>query len=134
MFITTKTELTETYLPPATKLRQGNVFTPVCDSVHREGGLCLGGLCPGPGWISVWGGALSRQGSVGGVSVQEGLCPEGVSVQGGLCQGDPPAAVRLCTGGTHPTGMHSCFTCLYGIIVCDQESGTKIRLRANKSF
>ena len=25
------------YLPPATKLRQGNVFTPVCDSVHRRG-------------------------------------------------------------------------------------------------
>ena len=27
-------------LPPATKLRQGNVFTPVCHSVHR-GGVCL---------------------------------------------------------------------------------------------
>ena len=27
---------------PATKLRQGNVFTPVCDSVHMGGG----GLCP----------------------------------------------------------------------------------------
>ena len=24
-------------LPPATKLRQGNVFTPVCHSVHRQG-------------------------------------------------------------------------------------------------
>ena len=23
------------FLPPATKLRQCNVFTPVCDSVHR---------------------------------------------------------------------------------------------------
>ena len=39
-----------------------------------------------------------------------GLCPRlsggslssGVSVQGCLCQGDPPA-VRLLTGGTHPT-------------------------------
>ena len=30
-------------LPPATKLRQGNVYTLVCDSVHREG------LCPGRG-------------------------------------------------------------------------------------
>ena len=27
------------YLPPATKLGQGYVFTRVCDSVHREGGL-----------------------------------------------------------------------------------------------
>ena len=25
-------------LPPATELRQGNVFTPVCHSVHRGGG------------------------------------------------------------------------------------------------
>ena len=28
------------YLPPATKLGQGYVFTGVCDSVHR-GGICL---------------------------------------------------------------------------------------------
>ena len=26
-------------LPPATKLRQGNVFTPVCHSVHMGGGV-----------------------------------------------------------------------------------------------
>ena len=26
------------FLPSATKLRQGNVFTPVCQSVHRGGG------------------------------------------------------------------------------------------------
>ena len=34
---------------PQTKLREGNGFTPVCDSVHSGGGLCLcsGGLCPG---------------------------------------------------------------------------------------
>ena len=31
--------------PPATKLRQGNVFTFVCDSAHREGGSVWGGLC-----------------------------------------------------------------------------------------
>ena len=29
------------YLPPATKLGQGNVFTGVCDSVHKGGGVCL---------------------------------------------------------------------------------------------
>ena len=74
MFITTKTELTDTYLPPATKLRQGNVFTLVCDSVHREGGLCLGVSVQVQGDLCL-GGAL-----YGGVSVQEGLCPEGVSV------------------------------------------------------
>ena len=43
-------------------LQEGNVLTPVCDSVHRGGGaLCPGGLCPG-----------------GGV-----ICP------GVVCQGDP---------------------------------------------
>ena len=30
-------------LPPATKLRQGNVFTPVCHSLHRGGGGSLSG-------------------------------------------------------------------------------------------
>ena len=34
-----------------TKLREGNVFTPVCDSVRRgvsvHRGLCQGGLCQG---------------------------------------------------------------------------------------
>ena len=61
-------------LPSATKLRQGNVFSPVCDSVHRGGGLCPGG-----------------------VSVQSGyLCPGGVFVQGGLC----PGPGGLCPGGS----------------------------------
>ena len=32
---------------PQTKLREDNVFTPVCDSVHRGGGLCVSG--PGRG-------------------------------------------------------------------------------------
>ena len=37
-------------LPAATKLGQGNVFTGVCDSVHRRGGLpqCMLGYPPGP--------------------------------------------------------------------------------------
>ena len=49
---------------PQTKLRKGNVFTPVCDSVHR-------------GW-SLWG--VSIQGSLW---LQGGcFCP------GGLCRGD----------------------------------------------
>ena len=52
-----------TFLPPATKLRQGNVFTPVCDSVQGGG-------------IPVQGGSLYM-----GVCVQGGLCP-GVCVQG----------------------------------------------------
>ena len=101
-------------LPLATKLREGNVFTPVCDSVHRgslswgdlfPGGVCLEGslnrwvLCTG-GWYLSRGGSLSRR-----VSVQGGLCTEG-----GLCPGESLYRGRslsrgslsrggLCTGG-----------------------------------
>ena len=102
-------------LPPATKLRQGNVFTPVCDSV-RGGGLCpgvsvqwgslsSGGLCPVgslSSGVSVQWGSLSRGSPSGGISVPRGVSIQGgwgslsrlVSVhgslcQGGLCQGDP---------------------------------------------
>ena len=32
---------------PQTKLREGNVFTPVCDSVHKEGLWPWGGTCQG---------------------------------------------------------------------------------------
>ena len=75
-------------LPPTAKLRQGNVFTPVCQSVHggglsvsafTTGGSLSGGLCLARGSLSRGlcpGGSLSR-----GVSVQGGLCP------GGLCLG-----------------------------------------------
>ena len=70
--------LSSVSLPPATKLRQGNVFTPVCDSVHRGRVSVQGGLFPG------------------GVSVQEG-----VSVQGDLCLG----GLCLCPGGLCLEGL-----------------------------
>ena len=38
--------IVETFLPPATKLRQGNVFTPVYHSVHR-------GVCHTPPWADI---------------------------------------------------------------------------------
>ena len=42
----------KSFLPPATKLGQGYVFTRVCDSVHRGGGgsLVPGGLVPRGVW------------------------------------------------------------------------------------
>ena len=79
-------------LLPATKLWEGNIFTPVCHSVHRRGGLCLGrrgslpragGLCPGWRGVSVQGGGSLSRGS----SVEGGICQGGVLYPGGLCQG-----------------------------------------------
>ena len=74
--------------PHTMKLRQGNVFTPMCHSAHREGGLYTsihhrpndqggslsrGDLCP-------WG-SLSK-----GVSVQR-ISVQGISVKGSLSRG-----------------------------------------------
>ena len=39
---------TRLLLPSATKLRQGNVFTPVCETVHRGVSVSVQG-------VSVWG-------------------------------------------------------------------------------
>ena len=101
--------------PPATKLRQGNVFTslrqefcphggecvsaPACTTSHMtRGGSGQGDLCPG--------GVSVRRVCAQGVSLcPGGLCPEGslsrgraVPVQGGLCLG------YLCPGGVFVQG------------------------------
>ena len=89
-FILVKTVISQ-FLPTATNLRQGNVFTPVSDSVHRgrfsvpactTGHMTRGGFCLG---VSLSWGSLPR-GS---------LCPGGVSVWavcpgGGYLLGRPP--------------------------------------------
>ena len=51
------------------KLRQGNIFTSVCDSVHGGGGFSVGGSLSRGGFLS------------GGVSVQGGSLSKGVSVR-----------------------------------------------------
>ena len=111
-------------LPPTMKLRQGNIFTPVCDSVHRgvsvPGSLSQGGLCPGPGGSLSGGlcpgglcpgGSLSRGGLCPGGSMSRKSLSRGISVQGSLCPGEslsgrPPMWLHV--GGTYPTGMYSC--------------------------
>ena len=81
------------FLPPATKLREGNVFTPVCHSIHRWGVSVRG--------VSVRGSGLCSRGiSVWGLSVQRGLCPrEGLSpggaLPGGSLSGRPPPYVNV---------------------------------------
>ena len=141
-------------------LGQGNIFTPVCHSVHRGGGMhgcsrggmrdCLGGHA----WLLWWGGCAwllrgGMRGCSGGMhGCSRGACmvaPGGACVvaPGGMhgCKGGHAwfylgghagfirgACVVLfggaCVvfsvfsdtmrygqwaGGTHPTGMHSCY-------------------------
>ena len=91
------------FLPHATKLGQGYVFTCLWFCSQGGGGkrergprsLSRGGLRLGGGHLCPGRGSLSKE-----VSVRQGsLCPEGVFVWGGLCHGDPPygneRAVRL---------------------------------------
>ena len=69
-------------LPPATKLGQGNVFTSVCDSVHRGGGVHgrRGHAWPG-GVHDERGHAWQR-----GCAWQKGVRDEGVCVmKGDVC-------------------------------------------------
>ena len=77
-------------------LGQGNVFTPVCHSVH--GGLGFAyhrshdeGVCIQEGFVSRWSASVKR---------------------GGGGWADPPSDTMRygkSAGGMHPTGMHFCF-------------------------
>ena len=77
-------------LPPANEcLGHGNIFAPVCHSVHRGGNTWAG---TPPGRYSP---------PLGQVSPHQ--CMLGYGQQ---------------AGGTHPTGMHSCFTCQQSNVKC----------------
>ena len=90
------------FLPPATKLGQGYIFTGVCDSVHREGSAPGG--CP-VGGGACWGGAWS-----GWVPAVGFLLPGvGGAWSGGMPgPGWRPLGMATAAGSTHPTGMNSC--------------------------
>ena len=101
------------FLPPANEVCEGCVFTGVCLSTGGCLPLVLGGCLP-----LVLGGGLPLV--LGGVSGQTPPTPRQTSSLG---RHPPPAQCMLgCTppadttgygqqaDGTHPTGMHSCFT------------------------
>ena len=69
------------------------------DGVHGARGVCVHG--PGAGGAWSWG-------CVHGLG---GCMVWGVHGPGGVHGGDTPTATAA--GGTHPTGMHSCFICLF---------------------
>ena len=83
------------FLSPATILRQGNVFTPVCNPVHG------GGLCPSMHHRSHdQGRSLCRE-----TSVQGDLCAGGLCAGGSLCRGSLWSG-GLCAGGSLSWGGH----------------------------
>ena len=91
-------------LPPATKLQQGYVFTPVCHSVHRGVSATL----PPPGWTSP-----SQTPPVG-----RHLPAQCMLALPSACWDTHPTVQCMLgygqqAGGTHPTGMHTCFTSIY---------------------
>ena len=91
------------YLPPATKLGQGYVFTRVCDYVHGGGGVphCMMGYTPKPGIP---------------LGPEAGTPPPRDQRQAPLpLDQAPPSAVHAGrygqqAGGRHPTGMQSCYS------------------------
>ena len=81
-------------LPPTNEVCEGNVFTGVC--LSTGGGM--------HGRKGVWrGGAYVAWGAyVAGGHAWQGACV----VAGGVCMAGETATAA---GGTHPTGIHSCF-------------------------
>ena len=121
------------FLLPATKSQQGNVFTPVCDSVHGGGSLSKGvsvqGVCQGdpPATIQLHVVVHILLESILVTSVCDSVhrrCVSQHAMGGGVhpprqtpWADSPPRQtlpkMAIEAGGTHPTGMHSClhFSC-----------------------
>ena len=85
------------FLPPTTKLQQGNVFTPVCHSVHRGSGRPPQEQTP----------------RLAADTLPGADTPLGADTLPGADPPQPPRAVHAGrygqqVDGTHPTGMHTC--------------------------
>ena len=84
----------------------------VSHSVHR-GTRARQGVCMAGGYV--WQGACMAGGMCGGGMHGGNVCGRGCAWQGGLYAMHAPHPtlrdmVGQCKGGTHPTGMHSCFS------------------------
>ena len=118
------------FLPPATKLLQGYVFTRVCDSVHRRGFLtqCLLGYHP------------SWQQTLPGSRPPFGTDTTPQSPHPHPPGADPSGAVHAGrygqqAGGTHPTGMHSFSYFVLNLAKFDEiQEKTKWYLSQNLDF
>ena len=91
-------------LPPATKLWQGNVFTPVCQSFCSQGGVRACRHAPG-------------------YAPPRYSCPKADTTRSGQW-----------AGGTHPTGMHCCCEWVFKVQSHLAFVMTKIRLLSTMSL
>ena len=83
---------------PQRSCGQGNIFTPVCHSVHREGSASVhGGIPPPPSGADTPPGTKHPPGA-------DPPPPTGPSTP----LGKQTPAYGLRAAGTHPTGMHTC--------------------------
>ena len=79
------------FLPPATKLGQGYIFTRVCDSVYEGGGACMTG------------GHVWREACMAGGCVWLGGVWQGGAWQGGACMAGGMHDTHI--PHTHPPGQ-----------------------------
>ena len=82
------------------KLRQGNIFTSVCQEFCPQEGACMAGGMHGRG--HAWQGGCMAGGMHGRGDAWQGACVAG----GGRAYVAGKTAIAA--GGTHNTGMHSC--------------------------
>ena len=107
------------YYRPQRSCGQGNIFTPVCHSVHR-GGVCSGGVSAtggsGPRGVSAPGGVWSPGGGGWGCLLLGGLVPGGSGPGGwGLVPGGCLLWGDLVLGGVCPPKIKKIFFFTLGI-------------------
>ena len=104
-----------TFYRPKRSFGQGNIFTPVCHSVHRGGGVLLARPPPAwrtpPGWRTPWHGEPPQDGEpphLDGDPPGWRTPPDGGIPPGWRSPQKQTPAYGLRLAGMHPTGMHSC--------------------------
>ena len=132
----------------------GYVFTRVCDSVHKVGGIsaCIAGGIPACLAAGLVGGVTQHALQVSrptprwevegsGQGGSPGPHPGGVSrpTPGGCIpacpEADTPQETATAAGGTHPTGMHSCQVCICaGVFMHYICLGHKTQTRLSEKF
>ena len=122
-------------LPPANEVCEGYVFTPVCHSVHR-GGVCLSAC-----WDTPPRADTPQEQTPQSRHPWEQTSPQEQTPPGRRHPGanTPPSHVVHAgrygqqAGGTHPTGMHTCFWAEFAFTSCIDKSNKRTHFIQNKN-